>query len=177
MASMIHGSRLSKPRILGSRSTIDEEAEERTEAVRDLSEGSQVLEPDGQAEGEEMIQAGMLREVIVIQSPVEIQDSLGQLDIAYETLYEDVRAQIVPLSGREYITAKQVMADVTTRMMIRRIPNVTPNCRIVRTITTDDPVTVEVYDVLAVLPDAESGQQYLTLMCVQRIAEGFRRGE
>jgi hypothetical protein len=30
--------------------------------------------------------------------------------------------------------------------------------------------------VLAVLPDPVSGLRYLTLMCVQRFAEGFRRG-
>jgi head-tail adaptor len=99
------------------------------------------------------------------------------METSFSTIYEDIRAEIVPLSGREYIAARQVVADVTTRINIRRLPLVTANCRILRTIEDDSPPTVEVYDVLAVLPDPVSGLRYMNLMCVQRIAEGFRRGE
>lgn len=123
-----------------------------------------------------MMQAGKLRHVISIQRPVLTQDNLGQQSTSFEDLYTGVRAEIVPLSGREYVAAKQVNAEVTTRMTIRRLPRVEADCRVVRVIEEDSPSTVEVYDVLAVFPDPVSGLRYLTLMCVQRFSEGWRSG-
>lgn len=124
-----------------------------------------------------MTQAGEFRHVIEIQAPVEEQDTAGQMDTGFSMIYEDVRAKIEPLSGREYIAARQVVAEVTTRIKIRRLPLVVADCRIIHTIEDDSPPTVEVYDILAVLPDPKTGLQYMTLMCVQRFAEGFRRGD
>lgn len=126
-----------------------------------------------------MIQAGILRDVITIQRPVLQQDAAGQQSTAYEDLHTEVRAAVVPLSGREYVTAQQVAAEVTTRITTRRYPSVVPTCRVLRTITEPDAdgASVEVYDVLAVLPDPVSGLRYVNLMCAQRFAEGFRRGE
>lgn len=124
------------------------------------------------------MQAGILRHVITIQRPVVAQDELGQPSTTFEDVLTNVRAAIVPMSGREYITSKQVAADITTRITIRRYANslVEPTCRILHTIYEDSPPTVEVYDIMAVLPDPVSGMRYLTLMCAQRIAEGWRRG-
>lgn len=124
-----------------------------------------------------MIQAGILRDVIDIQKPVEIQDSSGAMDTAFETIYSEVRANVYPLSGNEYVSAQQIVAGVTTRITIRRLPNIDPTCRIVRSLYDDSPVTIEIYDIQAVLPDAVSGKRYLTLMCAQRFAEGWRRGD
>ena len=123
-----------------------------------------------------MIQAGQFRQVITIQKPAGTQDDLGQETTQFEDLYTDIRAEIIPLSGREYVSARQVHAEVTTRMTIRRLPNIDALCRVVRIIESDDPPTQEVYDILAALPDPKSGLQYLTLMCVQRFSEGWRRG-
>lgn len=124
-----------------------------------------------------MIQAGQLRDVIHIQKPVDVQDTTGQMDTAFETIHEDVRAEVHPLSGREYISADQIAADITTRITIRRIPGIEPNQRIIRVVEEDSPPTIEVYDIQSVLPDPVSGLRYLTLMCVQRFAEGWRRGD
>lgn len=128
-----------------------------------------------------MIQAGILRHVITIQKPVIGQDDTGQPSTSFEDLYTNIRAAVVPLSGREYVAAKQVVAEITTRVTIRRLPNIEPYCRILRTVvepSQDSPPTEtqEVYDVLAVLPDPVSGLRYLTLMCAQRFTEGWRRG-
>jgi SPP1 family predicted phage head-tail adaptor len=122
------------------------------------------------------MQAGKLRHVVDIQVPTEALDTYGQEDTAFTVLHSQVRAEIVPLSGREYIAARQVAADITTRITIRHYPGVTPKCRVVR-VTEDTPPITEVYDITAVLPDPKSGRQYLTLMCMQRTAEGFRRGD
>lgn len=125
-----------------------------------------------------MIQAGILRHVITIQQPVTTQDELNQDSNSFEDLYTCVRAAVVPLSGREYVAAVQVAADVTTRITIRRLPNITSNCRILRVVReVDGSETTEVYDVQAVLADPVSGLRYLNLMCAQRFAEGIRRGD
>jgi len=122
-------------------------------------------------------QAGEFREVIDIQLPVETQDTAGQMDTAYENLYTGVRAGIVALSGREYQAAMQINAEITTRIKIRYRRGIVSNCRILHTIEDDSPPTIEVYDVLAVLPDPVSGRRYLNLMCARRFSDGWRHGE
>lgn len=126
------------------------------------------------------MQAGRLRHPVVIQRPVLVQDEAGQQSTQFEDLYGldvGLRAEIVPLFGREYIAAKQVNAEITTRITIRRLPNIEPDCRVVRFLEDgESPPTEEVYDILVSLPDPVSGLRYLTLMCVQRFAEGWRRG-
>lgn len=127
-----------------------------------------------------MIQAGQFRHPVRIQQPVSTQDELGQMEPSFEDMFPDdpdIRAEIAPLSGREFVAARQVHADVTTRITLRRYPGVEASCRIVRTIEDDSPPTVEYYDILAVLPDNVSGRRYMTLMCVQRFSDGWRRGE
>lgn len=121
-----------------------------------------------------MIQAGVLRHVITIQRPVQTQDETGQMSTEYETVLCNVRAAIVPLSGREYVAARQVAAEVSTRITVRYYAEIDATCRILRAVPCSD--VVETYDVLAVLPDPVSGRRYLNLMCAQRIVEGWRRG-
>jgi SPP1 family predicted phage head-tail adaptor len=144
--------------------------------ARSRSHAQAFVQAQAEGSAQVMIQAGQLRQVITIQRPVATQDGTGQESAQFEDLYADIRAEVSPLSGNEYVAARQVNAEVTTRMMIRRLPDVDARCRVVRTITCDDPPTVEVYDILAVLPDLKSGLHYLTLMCVQRFADGWRRG-
>jgi SPP1 family predicted phage head-tail adaptor len=124
-----------------------------------------------------MIQAGILRDVISIQKKVQHLDSAGQLDTAYEDLYTDIRAKVYPLSGREYISAQQVAIETTTRVTIRFVRGIDATCRVVRTLIDEQPPIVEVYDILAVLPDAVSGRRYINLMCALRVADGWRRGD
>lgn len=128
-----------------------------------------------------MIQAGRLRWPVIIEGQSFEQNADGQMSPAFVALYEladDVRAEIIPLSGREYVTAREIAAEITTRITIRYLPDIEPTMRIKRPIDYTAPqMRFEVYDILAVLPDPVSGHRYLTLMCVQRFAEGFRRGE
>lgn len=120
--------------------------------------------------------AGLLRHVVKIQRPVVTQDDAGQQSTTFEDLYVGVRAQIVPLSGREFVAASQVFAEMTTRMTIRWLPGIDASCRVIRSVEEDSPSFEEVYDIKACLPDPVSGVQYMTLMCIQRFAEGWRRG-
>lgn len=65
-------------------------------------------------------------------------------------------AEIVPLSGREFVAAQAVQAGVTTRITIRWRAGVTAAMRVVH--------GADVYNIKAVLPDPTL-RRHLSLMC------------
>jgi SPP1 family predicted phage head-tail adaptor len=124
-----------------------------------------------------VINARRMRHVIKIQRRGTTQDEDGHFT-DYEDFIDNVRADIHPLSGREWIAAQQTNADVNTRITVRYRPDIEPTQRALRlTNEGDSPATYEIYDIEAVLPDPDSGHHYLTLMCTRRTTEGFRRGD
>ncbi len=87
---------------------------------------------------------------------------------AWETVLEPgeelLPAEVVPMSGREYITAQQSMSGVNTRITIRRRPDVSAvNMRILHDGTP--------YDIRAVLPDP-SLRHHVTLVCSSGLTDG-----
>jgi SPP1 family predicted phage head-tail adaptor len=74
-----------------------------------------------------------------------------------------IPAEIVPLSGREFISAASVQAGVNTRITIRRRDDVTATMRVVH--------GGDYYNIKAVLPDP-SLRHHLTLMCESGVNEG-----
>ncbi|NWA25507.1 phage head closure protein [Pseudomonas gingeri] len=62
---------------------------------------------------------------------------------------------IKPLSGREFIAAQAVQSEVVGRLVIRRRPGITASMRGV--------YRGEIYNIQGVLPDPDSGLDYLTL--------------
>ena len=71
-------------------------------------------------------------------------------------------AQIVPMSGREFLAAAAEQSEVRGRIVIRHRGNVDATMRVV--------YRGKYYNIHAVLPDAESGVEHLTLM----VGEGVR---
>ena len=126
-----------------------------------------------------MIQAGMFREPVRIEAPVESQSETGQMSDEFEDVFpgEDIRAGVRALSGNEYIAAQQIVSGVTTRITMRYRREINETCRLVHIVDPDQSPPIEdVYDILAVLPDPVSGRRHINLMCVLRKAEGMRRG-
>jgi SPP1 family predicted phage head-tail adaptor len=64
------------------------------------------------------INAGMLDKRITIQYQSKMQDSYGSEVITWTDL-KTVWANVKPLSGREYNTAKQLYSESTTKITIR----------------------------------------------------------
>lgn len=116
------------------------------------------------------MRAGNLRHSVVIERPAEARPpASGALVTKFRKLFE-TRASIVPLTGRELFAAQQVQAEVTTRISFRWRPvDVDATCR-VRTVSGD-----QIYDILAVLPDATARREIM-LLCILRTSEGWRRG-
>lgn len=124
-----------------------------------------------------MIQARKLRHVIRLQAPSETLDDAGQPLDQWTTTHDNVRASVEPLSGREYVAAQQVHAEVSTRIACRWQPGMDETKRIVHVIDDGSPEVLDVYDIAGALPDPDSGQHWITFMCIKRISQGFRRGE
>ena len=105
------------------------------------------------------MEAGRLRHRVVIQSLAETQDgATGAITESWSTL-ATVWAAIEPLSGREFIAAAESGSEVVARIVMRHRSDVTAKMRIV-----DGSMT---YNIQAVLPDLESGTEYMTLPVTQ----------
>lgn len=73
--------------------------------------------------------AARLRHTITIQETTQTRDSVGGVIDTWGT-FATVRAEILPLSGREYLESQQVNAEEITRFTIRYLPNITTKMRI-----------------------------------------------
>jgi len=69
------------------------------------------------------MRAGQLRHLIIIQKPTTTKGSMGEELITYVDEIKNVPAAIEPLTGGEYLAAKQIQEEVTTRIRIRYFSN------------------------------------------------------
>ncbi len=109
------------------------------------------------------MRAGTLRHRVDIESFETTLDDEGALVEEWVSLLDSEPAEIVALSGREYIAAQAVQAGVTTRITIRWRAGVLPSMRVVH--------GSDIYNIKAVLPDP-SLRRHLTLMCETGANEG-----
>jgi SPP1 family predicted phage head-tail adaptor len=100
------------------------------------------------------MRAGNLRNYITIQQSTEIQDENLELIFSWST-FVLCWAEILPLVGREYWTARQSLAETTGKIRIRYIAGVTAKMRV-----TDGSKT---YDIEAVI-DVENRHEELVLL-------------
>ena len=97
-----------------------------------------------------------LRHRVDIQNLLLIQDEYGGAAEIWDVFAANVPAEIVPLSGREFIQSASIQASIDSRITIRLIPGLVPSMRIINGNDT--------YDIKAILPDP-SLKRHLTLMC------------
>jgi SPP1 family predicted phage head-tail adaptor len=109
-----------------------------------------------------MLAAGKLRHRIVLESLTNERDGIGGVVPTWST-EAGLWAEIVPLSGREFIAAQATQAGVTTRITIRWRDGVSPEMRIRHGSV--------IYNIRAVLPDP-SLRQHITLMCETGVNNG-----
>lgn len=97
---------------------------------------------------------GKMRYRIKIQYPCGTVDDYGNSLDSWENL-TTVWADIVPINGREYLTASQATSETQYKIYIRYIDGVNAKMRIIH--------NEQVYEILAVLGDKRSNM--LTIMC------------
>src|SRR5688500_801091 len=107
-----------------------------------------------------MIEAGKLRQRIRVLSKPTTKDALGKVDqTAPWTLVATRWGSVEPLSGREFLQAKQVEAEATHKVTLRHYPTLTPRHRL--------QVGSRVFEVVSVLNPVERDQATIAL-CVER---------
>lgn len=115
------------------------------------------------------IEAGRLRHRIKIQRKVETQNSTtGAVTYTWQDV-ATVWAAIEPLSAREFIQSRAVQAEIVARIVIRHREDVTANMRAVH---SRPGKADKIYAIEGVLPDMDSGLEYLTLPVSSGINDG-----
>ena len=100
--------------------------------------------------------AGKLRHRVELQEQKIAQDpNTGEMLSTWVTIARPW-AEIVPMSGREFLAAAAEQSEVRGRIVIRYREDVDASMRVV--------YRGKYYNIHAVLPDAESGLEHLTLM-------------
>lgn len=115
------------------------------------------------------MQAGKLRNRIQLQQQIQGQDP--KTGAAVVLVWQDwpapgkkLFASIEPLSARDFIAAQALQSQVTARIVIRYRAGVLPTMRALH--------RGKVYTIHGVLPDPDSGIEYLTLPVSEGVKDG-----
>ena len=123
------------------------------------------------------LDSGLLRHRVRIEELVSPVDSFGDplrgeqgeiLDPVW-TLVAPAWAAIEPLSGREFIQSAALQAEITTRIVTRFREGITAAMRFVH---EKNGVDYAFYNLHGVLPDKDSGQEYITFPASQGVNNG-----
>jgi SPP1 family predicted phage head-tail adaptor len=102
------------------------------------------------------VASGNLRHKVQLQAKRVSQDpDTGEMVTRWVTIAQPW-AEIVPMSGREFMAAAAEQSEVRGRIVMRYRDDVNASMRVV--------YRGKYYNILAVLPDAESGREHITLM-------------
>jgi SPP1 family predicted phage head-tail adaptor len=108
--------------------------------------------------------APRLRHRVELQEFVTVQDDYtGAIVEAWQTVADNVPAEIYPMSGREFVAAQSIQSGVNTKIVIRFRDGVQAAMRVVH--------GSNIYNIKAVLPDPTL-RRHLTLMCEVGVNNG-----
>lgn len=110
------------------------------------------------------IDTSKLRHVIRIQRTEQVQDSSGDVLDVWVDAWPRVFASIEALSAREFMAAANLESKITARITIHYRDGVEAKMRIVH--------GDKLYNIEGVIPDLDSGREYLTLPCSEGVNNG-----
>jgi len=110
------------------------------------------------------MRAGKLRHRVTLQSPGRTQDPATGEMIAGWTDVTTVWASIEALSAREFIAAQAAQSEITARVVMRYRPGVEATMRLKH--------GADVYNIHGVLPDPDSGREWMTLPVSRGVNDG-----
>jgi len=105
------------------------------------------------------MQAGTLRQRVILQKAVAGQDPVTGAHIDNWQLFATVWANIEPLSARDFIAASAVQNQISARAVIRYRAGIKAGMRLLEGGVT--------YSIEGVLADKQSGKEYQTLLLKQ----------
>lgn len=113
--------------------------------------------------------AGRLRHRIDLQRRVNKQDPVsGAVEPTWVDLFKKVPAAQEFLSSKEFIAAQAVQSEMTVRWIVRFREGMDATQRIKWTVNGK----AKIYNVHGVLPDNDSGREWLTLPCSVGLDQG-----
>lgn len=120
--------------------------------------------------GSYTVQAGRFRHRVTIQQKTVGRDSAGGVtEEAWSNFAVNVNAAIDTVGGRgEGVDSRQITSKTNAEISIRWRPGIDATMRVIHGSV--------VYNIEDVVPDSDTGRKILTLICVQRDADGFRDG-
>ncbi|WP_058911878.1 phage head closure protein [Entomohabitans teleogrylli] len=110
------------------------------------------------------MKAGRLRHRVMLQRSEKHQDTLTGAIIDSWVDVAKLWAEIYPLSGKEFVSARAVQSEITARITIRYRADVTSKHRFI--------YRGKIYNISGVLPDPVSGLEYMTLPCSEGVNDG-----
>jgi len=110
------------------------------------------------------IKAGVFRHRIDIEQLTITQDSSGDAVRSWSALHSSVPASIEPLSARDFIAASSVQSQIVARITIRYRSGLNASMRLNHNGT--------IYNISGILPDKDSGLEYLTMPVTAGVNEG-----
>jgi len=121
--------------------------------------------------------AGRLRHRVRIERFADNLDSNGDVIQDPDTgevsrswqIISTVWAAIEPLSAREFIQSQATQSEVTTRITVRASTDVVASDRLVHLVNGSQG---RIYNPAGILPDKESGDEYLTIPCGEGVNDG-----
>jgi SPP1 family predicted phage head-tail adaptor len=118
------------------------------------------------------LEAGKLRHLVRFERLVAEVDSDGQQVqdedstlVSNWELVAALRAAVEPVSAREFVQSAATQAMVVARITIRHTTLIDASCRAV--------FRGKVYNIEGILPDKDSGLEYLTLPCSMGVSPGL----
>lgn len=110
------------------------------------------------------MQAGKLNKRVSVQKPARVQDLESGAMTAGWVEERKQFAAIDPLSVNAFVAAQAAQSKVSVRIVLRYRDDITSAWRIVH--------KGKIYNIEGVLPDDNSGREYLTLACSQGVNSG-----
>ena len=113
------------------------------------------------------MQAGRLRHLIRIERPVQTRSGdRGGYTTTWQTVVDDLPADVIPLSGRELLAAQSTQSEITTRCTIRWRDDLNATMRVVHTCCGG-----AVHNIRAILPDP-TFRRHINLMLTTGTNDG-----
>lgn len=115
-----------------------------------------------------MLNARRLRHVVDIEKPEGKDDFGAVIPATWVPWATGVYAAIDALSGKEYIAARTVASKITGRITVRKRAGLKADMRVIHRNDGEE----RIYSIEAILPDNDSGNEYVTLLVSTGVNDG-----
>lgn len=103
-----------------------------------------------------MVNSGRLRHIINIQKSAVTRDAFGAETITWSDFTSSIRADVQPLSMREFFQAQQVGSELTHKVTMRYSTGIEPAMRVL--------YDSKQYDIKSII-DEDERHKKITLLC------------